>query len=146
MLSGTGKIIKEHRWPVAVSVSGNAIYINNYNDLFLDGEKLNRATSIVSNFVVDLNSNIFFIDIAGRLFRNKKELYSGPDRVQSIALGPKNEIAFLTSASRDNLHFKGLRYSAGVERIIDFEFNESGDLIYIDAIGKRWKNGNLEFD
>ena len=146
LLAGTGKIIKGHRWPVTVSVGGNAIYINNYKDIFIDGKMLNRATSKVSNFAVDLNSNVFFIDMAGRLFWNEKDLYSGPDRVQSIALGPKDEIAFLTSASRDNLHFKGLRFSAGVERIVDFEFTESGDLIYQDAVGKRWKNGNLAFD
>lgn len=146
LLAGKGKISGGTRLPVSVSVSGNAVYINNHRDIFIDGKKLNRGSSKVSNYAVDLKSNIFFIDMAGRLFRNHRILYSGASRVQAIALGPRDEIAFLTSARTKNLHFKGLRYSAGVERIIDFEFNEGGDLIYQDTVGKRWKNGLLIFD
>jgi hypothetical protein len=141
--AGAGKIL---RWSVTVSVNGNAIYLNRDRDIFFDGEKLNRSTSRVSYFAVDINSNIFFVDRSGKLFRNNQDLYTGPDRVQSIALGPRGAIAFLTSARRDNLHFQGLRYSAGIERIIDFEFNRRSELIYLDAVGRRWNNGLLVFD
>jgi hypothetical protein len=141
--AGAGKIL---RWSVTVSVNGNAIYLNRDRDIFFDGKKLNRSTSKVSNFAVDINSNVFFVDRSGRLFRNNQDLYTGPDRVQSIALGPRGAIAFLTSARRDNLHFQGFRYSAGNERVIDFEFNRRGELIYLDAVGRRWNNGLLVFD
>lgn len=50
-------------------------------------------------------------------------------------------VGFLVDHSKDNLIFRGRKYSAGASRIVSFRFNRSGHLIYRDDRGRRWNNG-----
>ena len=156
-----GKLLKAGAFPVPilgsrgsrgsrispkVSFKGTAIYINDQGDLYKDGVQLNPISAKVATFQIDLKDNVYYLDTQDRLFKNHRMIYGGPHKVVEVVLRDGGGVGFLVDHSTGNLIFQGRKFSAGVSRIVDFRFNRAGDLIYRDAMGRRWNNGHQTGD
>jgi len=129
-----------------VSIRGTAIYINDRGDLYKEGVRLNPVSAKVKTFLIDLQDNVYYLDSEARLFKNRRKIYGGPHKVVVWKLRYGGGVGFLVDHSKDNLIFKGRKYSAGASRIVSFRFNRSGHLIYRDDRGRRWNNGRQTGD
>ena len=136
-------LIKKRRRVISPAISslGTAFYITEDKNLFKNGRKINPHSTHVRGFKLDDKDNVFYMDTSGRLYKNKNRIYGGADKVLRVELGPKGQLAYLTDSKNSNLNYNGQKYSAGVNRIVDFWFNRQGELVYRDGDGRRWKNG-----
>lgn len=125
----------------AISIYGTAFYITDDKNLYKEGQKINPHTAQVQRYELDHKDNVYYVGTDRRLYKNGRIIYGGPDKVLNIALGPKGGLAYLTDSKSSNLNFNNQKYSAGINKILNFWFNGKGDLIYRDQEGRRWNNG-----
>ena len=107
---------------------------------------MNPVSAKVKTFLIDLQDNVYYVDSEARLFKNRRKIYGGPHKVVVWKLRYGGGVGFLVDHGKDNLIFKGRKYSAGASRIVSFRFNRSGNLIYRDDRNRRWNNGRQTGD
>lgn len=128
---------------LAISRTGQAIYINDMGRLYVDQVSMSPHTAKVIEFKVDSEASVFFLDDLGRLYKNRTKLFHKPVKVKSFRLNSRGQIAYLTDGNSRNLYFKNQNLSAGALRILSFNFTGTGEVIYKDENGRLWKMGRL---
>jgi len=128
---------------LAVTRNGRAIYINDMGLLYIDQVLMSPHTARVLKFKVDSQATVFYLDDLGRLFKNKIKVIQKRVRVKSFKLNSQGQVAYLTDGTSKNLYFEDRNLSAGSQRVLDFSFTGTGEVIYRDARRRLWKMGQL---
>jgi|AP95_1055475.scaffolds.fasta_scaffold35761_2 hypothetical protein len=128
---------------LAISRKGQAIYITDMGQLYVDQVQMSAHTAKVLNFKVDSKTTVFYLDDLGRLFKNKNRVSTKHVRVKQFRLNAKGQIAYLTDGNSKNLFFEDRNLSAGSHRILNFSFTGNGEVIYKDDGGRLWQMGRL---
>lgn len=137
---GDGRTVPLPLNPV-VSPNGRAIYQNDTGFLYVDGERLNPKVTRVRRFLVNSTGDVYYLDDADRLYRNRKKLFDGRFRVIDVQLSPTGQVAYLTDQTANNLFFEDRVLSAGSRRVVSFSFNTAGEVLYQDSLGRLWMDG-----
>jgi hypothetical protein len=135
-----GRRTKRVQNPV-VSQGGKAIYQNDTGYLYVEGKRLNRKVTDVRAFRVNSNGDVYYSDGLNRLYRNSQKLYDGKFTLLDFQLSPRGQVAYLVNKSSKNLFLENRAFAAGSRQIVQFHFNNAGDLFYRDDIDRLWKNG-----
>jgi hypothetical protein len=128
---------------LAITQNGRAIYITDTGLLFVDNIAMSPHTARILNFKVYSQATVFYLDNLGRLFKNTNQVVRKSFRVTTFKLNVQGQVAFLTDGKSRNLYFEDQNLSAGSQRIQDFSFTGTGEVIYRDDIGRLWKMGKL---
>ncbi len=123
------------------SRNGKAVYINDNQTLYIDGKKITGTTIQVSSFKVDSEGNVYYLDTQSRLYKNNKKIYSGRFKIIQFEINFQGKLAYRVNAINNNLFFDGKRMSAGANKIIGFQFDPDGTILYEDALGRLWSQG-----
>ncbi len=124
-----------------VSRNGKAIYINDAGQLLVDGNRIDPKTGNVVALRLNSEGDVYFIDDNNRLYRNTQRLFDGRFRILEFQLSNTGQVAYLTDAISNNLFLEDQVLSAGSQKVVRFNFDSSGDIIYQDELGRLWKNG-----
>jgi hypothetical protein len=128
---------------LAISKTGQAIYINDMGRIYVDNVSFSTHTAKVLEFKIDSNAIVFHLDDLGRLYKNNTRLNHKPAKVKTFKLNSSGKVAYLTDGNSRNLYFGARNFSAGSHRIRDFNFTGTGEVTYRDDIGRLWKMGQL---
>ncbi len=131
---------------LAISRNGQAIYVNDMGQLYIDQESMSPHTSTVKEFKVDSQASVFYLDDLGRLFKNRIKMSQKSSKVQAFKLNARGQVAYLTDGGSKNLFFENQNLKAGSHRILDFSFTGAGEVVYSDDKGRLWKMGQLISD
>ena len=125
-----------------VSTNGRAIYQNDTGFLYVDGDRQNIKVRHIRLLLVNSTGDVYYVDDGQRLFRNSEKLFDGRFTLLDVQLSPRGQVAYLTDQTANNLFFEDRVLGAGAHRVVSFNFNSAGEVIYQDSLGRLWEDGH----